>query len=627
MAKATAKEILKGYLDYFEQHGHKIVPSSPLIPENDPTTLFTGSGMQPMVPYLLGQKHPLGTRITDIQWCFRAQDIEEVGDNRHTTFFGMLGNWSLGDYFKKDQIQMIFEYITKVVGLDPNKIYITVFRGNEALSIGKDTESVETWKRMFESSGVDAKDVDYAEKNGMQGGRIFYYNESKNWWSRSGEPNNMPIGEPGGPDSEMFWDFGEELGLHENSPWKDEPCHVNCDCGRFLEIGNSVFMQYIKTEEGFKPLPQQNVDFGGGLERITAALNDNPDIFTTDVFEPIKRFIEQQTNKIYGQNTEHTKAFRIVMDHMRAAAFLISNGVIPSNKDQGYFVRRLIRRAVRFAHKLDVKDNFTRQTGEIVIDAYKDLYSKLEQEKSLILSELDKEEIKFRKTLENGLKEFEKAVAKLDEPGEKTMPGDIAFRLYDTFGFPIELTEELATEKGVGVDKKGFDEKFKHHQELSRAGSEQKFKGGLADHSEQTARLHTATHLLLAGLRKFLGPDVWQRGSNITAERLRFDFSYPQKMTPEQLKEVETYVNEAIKADIQVNCVEMGVKEAKASGAIGVFEDKYEEKVKVYTIDGFSKEICGGPHAIRTGDLKSFKIVKEEASSSGVRRIKAVIGE
>lgn len=626
MAKEVSKEILKGYLNYFEQHGHKVVPSSPLIPENDPTTLFTGSGMQPMVPYLLGQKHPLGTRITDIQWCFRTQDIEEVGDNRHTTFFGMLGNWSLGDYFKKEQIQMIFEYMTKIVGLDPNRIYVTVFRGNEALGIGRDAESVETWKRMFESVGIDAKDIDYAEKNGMQGGRIFYYSESKNWWSRSGEPSNMPIEEPGGPDSEMFWDFGEELELHESSPWKNEPCHVNCDCGRFLEIGNSVFMQYIKTEEGFKPLPQQNVDFGGGLERITAALNDNADIFTTDIFEPIRQFIEKQTNKKYGENLEHTKAFRIVMDHMRAATFLISNGVVPSNKDQGYFVRRLIRRAIRFAHKLDVKDNFTSQTAEIVIDAYKDLYSKLEQEKSLILSEFSKEEIKFRKTLENGLKEFEKAAAKLESGGEKTIPGEIAFRLYDTFGFPIELTQELADERELKVDVAGFEEKFKAHQELSRAGSEQKFKGGLADHSEQTARLHTATHLLLAGLRKFLGPDVWQKGSNITAERLRFDFSYPQKLTPEQLKEVEDYVNEAIKADVPVNCIEMDLKEAKASGAIGVFDEKYEEKVKVYTIDGFSKEICGGPHAIRTGDLKSFKIVKEEASSAGVRRIKAVIG-
>jgi alanyl-tRNA synthetase len=425
----------------------------------------------------------------------------------------------------------------------------------------------------------------------------------------------------------MFWDFGEELKLHENSSWKDEPCHVNCDCGRFLEIGNSVFMEYIKTEKGFEFLPQKNVDFGGGLERISAAANNNPDIYMIDSFEPIRKAIEQLSGKSYGEKQEETVSFRIIMDHLRAATFLICDGVAPSNKDQGYFVRRLIRRAVRFAHKLGITENFTQKVSNIVIENYKDLCPKLEEKKDFILSELDKEENKFRKTLEHGLKEFEKAIANLASKNEKKIPGEIAFRLYDTFGFPIELTEELAIEKGLEVDKENFLERFKAHQELSRQGSEQKFKGGLADQSEQTAKLHTATHLMLAALRKVLGPDVWQRGSNITAERLRFDFSYPQKMTPEQIKTVEDMVNDAIKADAEIKCEEMSVSEAKAGGAIGVFDEKYQEKVKVYTMGNFSKEICGGPHAARTGNLKSFKIQKEEASSSGVRRIKAIIGE
>lgn len=620
----TVHEIRQKFLNFFQSQGHAIIHSAPLVPENDPTTLFTGSGMQPMVPYLLGEKHPLGTRITDSQTCFRSQDIEEVGDNRHTTFFEMLGNWSLGDFFKKEQITWMFTFLTKELGLDPQNLYVTVFRGGEELGIPRDDEAVLYWQQMFGTMGVEATAVDFSERDGMQGGRIFYYPEKKNWWSRAGIPANMPVGEPGGPDTEMFWDFGAERQLHENSQWKDEPCHVNCDCGRFVEIGNNVFMQYIKTETGFEPLPQKNVDFGGGLERMAAARNGDPDVFLIDVYNQPREIIKRLSGKTYDADAETTFAYRVVLDHIRASTFLIADNVLPSNKDQGYFVRRLIRRAVRFARKLGVQTALVREVANAFVDVYMEAYPKLMEKRIQILDAIEMEEGKFAKTVEQGLRELKKV---LDKTG--TFNGKDAFDLYQTYGFPLELTaEELLKSHNMSVDEQIFREEFKKHQDLSRAGSEQKFAGGLADHSAETTRLHTATHLLHKALRMVLGDHVEQKGSNITAERLRFDFSHGQKMTPEELQKVEDLVNDAIKRDLPVGFELMSVEEAKAAGAIGLFEDKYAQlggKIKVYVVGDFSKEICGGPHVTHTGELGSFKIQKEEAVAAGIRRIKATV--
>lgn len=635
----TSNELRQKYLDFFKSKGHAIIPSSSLVPENDPTTLFTGSGMQPMVPYLLGEKHPMGTRITDSQKCFRTQDIEEVGDNRHTTVFEMLGNWSLGDYFKEEQIAWMFEFLTEEIGLNPEQIFVTVFRGNEKLGIPKDTEAVTFWKNKFSQVGIDAKDIDFAEENGMQDGRIFYYDETKNWWSRAGVPDNMPVGEPGGPDSEMFWDFGADRNIHENSEFKSQPCHVNCDCGRFLEIGNNVFMQYVKTAAGFELLPKGNIDFGGGLERMAAAKNNTPDIFMTDLFLPIIKELELISGKKYDESSESKRSFRVISDHLKAGTFLISDGVIPSNTAQGYFLRRLIRRAVRYGKLIGITDDFTVRITAIIIDMYGGFFPELVKNKSLIVAELKKEEEKFRKTLEQGLKEAEKLFSSytqeraeenaINEPAAIIISGEDSFNLYQTYGFPIEMVRELAGENGFTIDEKGFEQELAKHQELSRTASVGMFKGGLADASEETKRLHTAAHLMLAALRKVLGDHIYQKGSNITAERLRFDFSHPEKMTPEQISTVETMVNDAISKNLPVSYEEMTVEEAKKQGAMGVFESKYGEKVKVYTVgnkeETASKEICGGPHVENTGVLGHFKIQKEESSSSGVRRIKAIL--
>ena len=612
----TTSELRQAYLKFFSDRGHTVIPSASLVPENDPTTLFTGSGMQPMVPYLLGEPHPLGTRVADSQKCFRSQDIEEVGDNRHTTFFEMLGNWSLGDYFKKEQIGWMFEFLTKGIGLDPKRLYVTAFAGNDAIGIPKDEETARLWMEAFASVGIDASD------------RVFFYDEKKNWWSRSGIPGNMPVGEPGGPDTEMFWDFGAELGLHEKSGIAGA-CHVNCDCGRYLEIGNNVFMQYKKTEAGFEPLPKQNVDFGGGLERMAAALKNDPDVFRIDLFDGAREAVSRATGKTYGADAKETYAFRVILDHLRAATFLIGDQVLPSNKDQGYFVRRLIRRAIRFGHSIGAKDAFCGAVASAYVATYRDAYPTLGERQEQIISELTKEEAKFKASLEKGLREFEKVFAK-----SGAVSGVDAFNLYQSYGFPWELTEELAREKGQQVDRAVFQSEFKKHQDLSRSGSEQKFAGGLADHSAEVIRLHTATHMLHQALRTVLGDHVLQRGSNITAERLRFDFSHPEKMTPEQIKQTEDLVNENIKKDLPVHFEILELDEAKRRGAIGVFDDKYAAlgtKIKVYFIgdeatgEYYSREVCGGPHVARTGELGSFKIQKEEAVSSGVRRIKAVV--
>ncbi|MCK4635869.1 MAG: alanine--tRNA ligase [Candidatus Moranbacteria bacterium] len=653
----TANEIRQKYLNFFEAKGHKIIPSASLLPENDPTTLFTGSGMQPMVPYLLGETHPEGKRITDSQKCFRSSDIEEVGDNRHTTFFEMLGNWSLGDYFKKEQIEWIFEFLTSKelgLGLNPERIYISVYRGNKNIGISKDKEAVKLWQKQFEKTGVKTEVVDNVETSGIQNEneRIFYYDEKENWWSRAGVPEKMPVGELGGPDSEMFWDLGEKLNLHENSEWKNQPCHPACDCGRFVEIGNNVFMQYIKTENGFVELENKNIDFGGGLERFMVAVEDNSDIFACSIFNNIRKKLEEISGKKYSENEEETKSFRVIMDHLRGATFLIGDGAIPSNKDQGYFTRRLIRRAVRFAHGLGVEKNFTKKIAEVVIGDYSEQYKNLVEKRDFILEEIDKEEKKFRNTLKKGLKEFKKYMVissgwvpdDVDEnnltskdllggSANKYMPREIFFRLYDTFGFPLEMIKEECKNRGIVFEEREereFNEDLEKHKQLSKTASAGKFKGGLADSREETKKLHTVAHLMLAALRKVLGDHVQQKGSNITAERLRFDFSHPEKLTDEQKIEVEKLVNSAIKNKLPIVCEEMDLAKAKESGATGVFDSRYSDRVKVYKVGEnnniFSNEICGGPHVDNTSEIKkTFKIKKEKSSGSGVRRIKAVL--
>ncbi len=620
----TAKQLRQKYLDFFKSKGHTIIPSASLVPENDPTTLFTSAGMQPMIPYLLGEKHPAGTRIVDSQKCFRTQDIDEVGDSRHTTFFEMLGNWSLGDYFKKEQIDWMFEFLTKEIELDPKRLYISCFRGDKGIGIPRDEEAAELWQKKFGDIGIEAKIVDNAEIDGMQGGRIFYYDAAKNWWSRAGEPEKMPTGEPGGPDSELFWDFGEELGLHEKSQWKNMPCHINCDCGRFMEIGNNVFMQYIKTQKGFEELKQKNIDFGGGLERMLAVLLNTSDIFRIDLFGGALKKIEELSGKKYGEDKKETFAFRVILDHLRAAMFLIADGATPSNKDQGYFTRRLIRRAVRYARELGINQNFCADIADSYVEVYKDVYPDLLNKKKDILNELTVEEEKFRDTLESGIKQFE-IVAKNADTDNKRISANDAFVLYTSFGLPTEMIEEFAEERGLTVDDVGLVEKMVEHRQLSRQGAEQKFKGGLAGHGDMETKYHTATHLLLAALNKVLGEGIFQRGSNITAERLRFDFNWPEKLTVEQIKAVENMVNEKIKEDLQVVMTEMPKDVALKEVKVSFDPSKYPDMVKVYKIAGFSVELCGGPHVEHIGMLGRFRIVKEEASSAGVRRIKAVL--
>lgn len=631
-------EIRSKYLDFFKSKGHTIVQSSSLVPENDPTTLFTGSGMQPMLPYLLGETHPLGSRIVDSQKCFRTQDIEEVGDNRHTTFFEMLGNWSFGDYFKEEQITWMFDFFVKEYNLNLNNFYISCFTGNKELNIPRDTFSAELWQKLFKEQGLEVGIGENPEKDGIRniGGitdHIFYYSEKKNWWSRSGVPVNMPEGEPGGPDSEMFYDFDpiDKFGkhvhdIHKKSRWANDICHPNCDCGRFMEIGNNVFMQYKKVSNGFEDLPQMNVDHGSGLERWVAAIRNDADIFNIDIFEGAKKVIEgmSQTSYVsdisisYMDIKHPTFAYRVILDHIRAATMLIADGVFPGNKDQMYFVRRLIRRAVRYARNLNIHVNFIPQVGETFIEYYKNEYKNLLEKREIILSELEKEETKFRKTLENGIKEFEK-IAK------ENISGIEAFNLLQSYGFPIELTEELAKEKGLSVDINGFLEEKNKHAESSRTASAGKFKGGLGGDGEMETKYHTATHLLHKALKEVLGSHVDQKGSNITPERMRFDFSHDKKMTDDEKKRVEEIINEKIQESLPVSFEDVKKDDAKKMGAIGLFDDKYGDTVRIYKIGDYSLEICGGPHVSNTNEIGIFKIIKEEAVSQGVRRIKATI--
>ncbi len=576
----TVSEVRKRYLDFFAKRGHAIIPSAPIVPENDPTTLFTSSGMQPLVPYLLGQPHPLGTRLVDSQMSFRAGDIEEVGDNRHTTFFEMLGNWSLGDYFKKEQLPWCFEFLTEELKLPKDRLWVTCFAGDESLGLPKDTDSAEIWKKI-----------------GVSENRILFYDATKNWWSRSGTPENMPAGEPGGPDSEIFFDFQTP-----HDPAFGKECHPNCDCGRFMEIGNSVFMEYIKNTDGsFDKLPKQNVDFGGGLERLAAATRDNPDVFLIDVFDAPRSFLEERSGKKYRSQTSVTRSFRIILDHVRAAGVMFDAGLRPGNSEQGYVLRRLIRRAIREVDRIGIKNAILAD----IAGGHKEAF--------------DAEEARFRTTLTQGLRELEKMGRDID-----------AFMLFTTYGFPIELTEEIAKERGIVLDMDAVKAKMEEHQMLSRAGSVQKFAGGLADHAEQTVRYHTAHHILLRALQIVLGKDVHQRGSNITSERLRIDFSYGQKMTPEQKAEVERIVNEKIAEGIPVIRTDMRKEEAEKLGAEHEFGVKYSDTVSIYSIgpleSAFSLEFCGGPHVSNTNELKGkFRIMKEEASSAGIRRIKAVL--
>ncbi len=606
------------YLNFFKQKNHAIISSASIVPENDPTTLFVGSGMQPLLPYLLGQQHPYGTRLTNSQQCIRTQDIEEVGDIRHLTFFEMLGNWSLGDYSKQDEIKWLFEFLIQEMNLDPKKIYVTVFEGYDKVS--KDVETVALWQKLFQSIDIDAKVYDGSIK--LEDAKIFYYGVKKNWWSRSGPPDNMPLGEIGGPDTEVFYDFGT---LH--NPSFGKKCHPNCDCGRFMEIGNSVFIEYIKQADGFVELKQKNIDFGGGLERITAAVNNEPDIFKLDIFLSSIKAIEDISGKKYGTDSATDRSIRIISDHLRTAIMILNCGINPSNIDRGYVLRRLLRRAMRYTNCL-LKDMSLTDIAKQAFTQYIETYPELITNQNIIIDEIKQEEERFRHIIHAGLAKFQKLI----EEKVVLIDGKTAFDLYQSYGFPVELTSELAQENNLTVDMEKFQQEFEKHKTISKSSSDKKFKGGLEDTQYETTKGHTATHLLHAALRKILGDQVFQKGSNITAERLRFDFSYDKKMTPEEIKTVEDLVNKQIELGLTMTREIMTEREAKNKGAIGLFTDKYEEMVSVYTAHDpksgyvFSKEICGGPHVQNTKELKHFKILKEEAVSAGIRRIKAVCG-
>lgn len=626
----TASEILNRYLSFYKDRGHKQTPNAPLVPVNDPTTLYVGSGMQALLPYLLGETHPSGTRLVNVQNCFRAMDIEEIGDNRHTTFFRMLGNWSLGDYFKKEQLTWLFEFLTDKtggLGLNPKKLYVTVFAGND--QIPKDTESIEIWKELFKKVGVTANEDE----------RIFAYGE-KNWWSRAGGPDKMPAGEPGGPDSEVFYDFEDE-NIHKNSTWKNEKCHVNCDCGRYIEIANSVFMQYLKQEDGtFKELPKRNVDFGGGLERFLLAVEHQPDVFRTNLFFPIIQSIQQNLleKHTYGQSDSINRAFRLITDHIVAATFIIANGVEPSNKERGYLLRRLIRRAATQNYLWGSQKSLT-LIVDTVIDQYKETDPELDTKKEIIKRVIEEEESRYIKALNKAIREWKSLVSKVapEETSQSDvgklppLPAEALFNLYQSYGLPFEVMQEVTNGK---LDEEEFSKLVKEHQDKSRTASAGMFRGGLADHSEQTVKGHTATHLLHQALRDILGKQVHQTGSNITSERVRFDFNYDKRLTDEEIQQVENSVNEKITENLPVHFELIDTDKAHKMGAIGLFMDTYGEKSKIYFIgdtsksynDAYSIEFCGGPHVDFTGELKSFKIIKQENLGKNQKRLYGIVG-
>lgn len=623
----NAQQIRNAYLQFFNDRQHEIIARAPLMLKDDPTTLFTGSGMQPLLPYLLGQEHPKGNRLVDSQTCLRAQDIEDVGDNRHTTFFEMLGNWSMGDYFKEQQIRWFFEFLTDVVGLDPNKIYVTCFIGDEAHGIPRDDEAASIWQQVFAEKGIDNKIVELGsaengDKLGMQGGRIFFYDDGENWWSRGGGLDKTPIGDPCGPDSEVFYDFGpqnhaEGYGL----------AHPASDSGQFMEIGNQVFMQYRRLDDGsFEPLARKNVDFGGGLERIAAAQIDSPDVFRISLLWPIIEKLQSLSGKNYES---HTESMRVIADHLRAATFLAVDGTVPANKEQGYVMRRLLRRAIRFAFDLGIEQNFFEEIVPVIADLYHEDYPEVAANRDNVIAVLVKEEKVFRQTLRKGLKQLEKFAA-------NGLTGEELFTLYDTFGFPVELSTEEAYKQEIKLSKdwrQEFDDKMAEQRARSQTAAKGTFKGGLGGQTLQHKKYHTATHLMYAALKQVVGDHVTQHGSNITEERLRFDFNNDGKVTREQLDEVERLVNEWISWDLPVSFQEYPTNQAFEMGAIGAFGDKYGESVKVYKMGDeprrVSFEICGGPHVDHTAQLaeggKVFKITKEEASSAGIRRVKAIL--
>jgi len=624
----NAQEIRNAYLQFFKDRQHEIIARAPLQLKNDPTTLFTGSGMQPLLPFLLGQQHPAGSRLVDSQTCLRAQDIEDVGDNRHTTFFEMLGNWSMGDYFKEQQIRWFFEFLTEVVGLDPSKIYVTAFIGDEAHGIPRDDEAANIWQKVFEEKGIEAKIAEIGsqedgDKRGIRPGeRIFFYDDGENWWSRGGGLDKTPIGDPCGPDSEVFYDFGEQ-----NHADGYGLAHPASDSGRFMEIGNQVFMQYRRLEDGsFEPLANKNVDFGGGLERIAAAQLDSPDVFKISLLWPIIEKLQQLSGKKYAS---HTESMRVIADHLRAATFLAVDDVKPANKEQGYVMRRLLRRAIRFAFDLGIEQNFFEEVVPIIADLYHADYPEVAEKRDDVIATLVKEEKVFRQTLRKGLKQLEKFSA-------NGLTGVELFTLYDTFGFPVELSTEEAFKQGIELSKnwrEEFDVQMAEQRARSQTAAKGTFKGGLGGQTLQHKKYHTATHLLQSALREIFGTELRQHGSNITEERLRFDFNLDHKMTPEEISRAEELVNGWIAEDLPVSYKMYPTKEALDMGAIGPFGERYADEVKVYQMgEGdhmASLEICGGPHVDHTGQLgedgKKFKIVKEEASSAGIRRIKAVL--
>ena len=631
----NAQEIRNSYIKFFEDRGHVAIKRAPLVLTGDPTTLFTGSGMQPMIPYLLGEPHPEGERITDSQTCLRAQDIDDIGDNRHTTFFEMLGNWSMGDYFKDQQIRWMWEFLSDVVKLDMSKVYVTCYIGDERYGIPKDTEAAEVWAELYTKAGLSAGQADIgSEESGYarginEGERIFYYDGSKNWWSRNGSPETTPIGDPCGPDSEMFYDFGTE---HDTS--FGEFCHPNCDCGRFMEIGNNVFMAYRKVADGvFEELEQKNIDHGSGLERIAAAAIDSPDVFKISLMWPIIEKLQALSGKDYDG---HTESMRVIADHLRAATFLAVDGCVPSNKEQGYVMRRLLRRAIRYSFDLGIEQNFLEEVVPVIADMYTNDFPEVAQNRELIIAVLVKEEKAFRQTLRKGIAQMQKFAA-------DGLTGSELFMLYDTYGFPVELAVEEAQKQGVEIPndwREQFESKMKEQRERSQTAAKGVFKGGLGGQTMAHRRLHTANHLMYAALKIVVGDHVTQHGSNITEERLRFDFNNDEKVTREQLDEVERMVNAWIDADLPVSYKEYPTDEAFKLGAIGAFGDRYGDTVKVYQMgegdQRASFEICGGPHADHTGQLsqdddgkpngKRFKITKEESSSAGIRRVKGILG-
>ena len=625
----NAQDIRNKYLEFYAKQQHAIIKRAPLILTDDPTTLFTGAGMQPMIPYLLGETHPQGKRIADSQTCLRAQDIDDIGDNRHTTFFEMLGNWSLGDYFKKEQITWMWTFLTEEVGLDPNRLYVTCFIGAPEYNIAKDTEAAELWRQKFAEKGIEAKSADIGSEEhgaarGIQPGeRIFYYDGSKNWWSRNGGPETTPVGDPCGPDSEMFYEFD----FIEHDPKFGEHCHPNCDCGRFMEIGNNVFMAYKKVAEGqFVPLDKPNIDHGSGLERIAAAANNDPDVFKISLMWPIISKLEQLSGKSY---TSHTESMRVIADHLRAATFMAVDGCIPSNKEQGYVMRRLLRRAIRYSFDLGIEQNFLEAVVPVIADLYEADFPEVKAAREQIIAVLAKEEKAFRQTLRKGLKQMQQYVA-------DGLTGAELFTLYDTFGFPVELSTEEAYKQGIPLSedwRAEFDSKMAEQRQRSKTARKGQFSGGLEGHDPIHLKYHTATHLLGAALRMVLkAPDLQQHGSNITAQRLRFDFNH-DKLTPEEKQAVEDQVNAWIEADLPVSFAVYPTDKALKLGAIGAFGERYGDTVKVYSIgegdERVSFEVCGGPHVEHTGVLAEdgmrFKITKEESSSAGIRRIKAVL--